>query len=256
MPTDAATAAIDDTTQDMTPDQRAWADMALQILCEEYVQAHEDLKTIDDGAETMRRHYRRFALVQERTLANEAAANGDEPACRKGCSYCCHNRVVAPAHEVMMLADRILAMPEPQRAALVERISINAERIGPTIDGTTPFTTPMPCALLGEDGACGVYEDRPSNCRRYHSLRRSDCENSFFQPNDLNSRVRLSTPLLVASAAQAMGFRKAIGERGIDTTNYELHTALREALADPAAVGERLSRGEKGFVHAAVESTS
>lgn len=228
--------------------EKRWADLAYGVLIGEYYQAAEEVPHTTDGALTTRRYYRRFELMQERVIA-EAQAHGETLACRAGCAYCCHNRVTAPAHEVLALAQAIEQLEPAQRARVIERVQRSAERVE-AMSGATAFRTPMPCALLDENNTCRTYENRPSSCRRYHSLSLSDCEDSFSRPEDLTSKVRLSTPLLAANTAQALGFRKALAERGLDTTNYELHSALREALADPVACGERFGRGEKTYLHA------
>lgn len=234
----------------MTAQEKRWSDLGYDVLTREYLEAGADIaRAPQEGSEATRRYYRRFELVQERVTGHESKQNGDTLACRKGCSYCCHHRVSAPAQEVLTLVERIEGLPAPQRAAVVEKVSRNAERVE-SMDGQTAFRTPMPCALLGENNACSVYDDRPSKCRQYHSLSLEACETSFFRPDDLSSRVPLSTPLLVASTAHYLGFRKVLEERGVDTMHYELHTALREALSDPQACGERLARGEPAFVHA------
>jgi Fe-S-cluster containining protein len=236
-------------TTTLSAREQRWSDLGFETLSREYVAAVNDIATGMQGGEATRRYYRRYEMVQERVSTHESRDNGDVPACRAGCSYCCHNRVAARAHEVLTLADGIDRMPQARKAAVMERVARNAERIE-SMDGTEPFRTPLRCALLGDDDTCMAYEDRPSNCRRYHSLRVDDCKSSFFRPEDLTSRIRVSTPLLVASEAQAMSFGKVLSERGLDTAHYELHTALREALADPNACGERFSRGGRAFVHA------
>ena len=231
--------------------QKAWSDMAYDILVAEYEQTWADVGDSKgtDGADITRRYYRRYEIVQERVTAGAVKDNGDELACRKGCSHCCHNQVTAPAHELLTLAERIQHMPEDQRGRIMERIASNAVRV----DSMTPQEAqraPLRCPLLGEDDACMAYDDRPSPCRRYHSLSYARCEDSFMNPRDFLSRIPLSTPLLVASEAQYLGFRKVLGERGIDTRYYEMNTALREALSAGDACGQRLGGGEPAFVHA------
>jgi Fe-S-cluster containining protein len=229
--------------------KQRWSDLALETLCEEYIRTSMDAKAGIDSVDLTRRHYRRFALVQQRTLETEVAQNGDALACRKGCGYCCHNRVSAPAHEILTLAACIQELPEAERAVIVERVARNAERIGP-MTSHEQFTTPIRCALLGEDASCSVYEARPTACRRYHSQSLEDCETSFFDPENLESRIRLSIPLLAMSSAHSMGLRRALAERELDATHYELHTALREAMVNPQVCADRYRRGEKTFLYA------
>lgn len=218
--------------------------LGMETMVREYSEADADGLVPGDVVEATRRHFRRFALRLER-----APLEGESPDCSKGCSYCCHNRVSAPAHEVLALAERIESMPTQQRTQVTERVKTNADRVANSI-ATERDVMPMRCALLDEHNACGAYEDRPSNCRRYHSLSVKDCEASFYAPQDLTSKIRLSTPLLVVSVSQYFGFRKLLGEHGLDTTYYELSTALHEALSDPIACRERLLRGDVAFIRA------
>jgi Fe-S-cluster containining protein len=249
IPEIAKAAAAEPATAPLNEREQRIADAGTQALFDEYRAAFTDVRQNSaDGVGITKRYFQRYALVQEK--AQEAVRQaGDKLACGKGCAYCCHNRVVAPAHELMTLADTIQAMPEAQRAVVMERVARNAERIE-SMDAATQFRTPIRCALLGDDNACMAYDDRPSNCRRYHSLRLKDCETSFFQPENLNSRIRLSTPLLIASTAQYLGFRRVLADRGVDTANYEMNTALREALSDPQACSERYGSGKGAFAHA------
>ncbi|NRF68496.1 YkgJ family cysteine cluster protein [Aquincola sp. S2] len=218
----------------------------LEVMVDEYACAVADQQAPPTGVEATRRFYKRYALRQE-----AMAGVGEEPACGKGCSYCCHTRVSAPAQEVFVLADAIGRLP-PERAAEVRaRVSANAAR-AEGMDAATHSRTPMPCAFLDEQGACSVYDDRPSNCRRYHSLSKADCEKSFSRPEDLTSRIRLNTSLLVANVSSYLGYRKVLVESAVDTSFFELNSALREALADPEACRERFDAGQPAFTDATV----
>jgi len=238
-------------SDELTERQQGWADLAFDVLVKEYQQAGIDVAASSggDGSEITRRYYRRYEIVQAQTTAGPVKENGDVIACREGCSHCCHNQVTAPAHELLTLAERIQRMPDDQRARVMEHVSRNAARVD-SMTRDEAMRSPMRCALLGDDNACTVYDDRPSSCRRCHSLSYARCEDSFMNPRDLSSRIPLSTPLLVLSQAQYLGFRKVLSERGIDTRYYEMNTALREALSAGDACGERLGRGDEVFVHA------
>jgi Fe-S-cluster containining protein len=238
-------------SDELTARQQGWADMAFDVLVDEYHKAGTDVAASsgNDGADITRRYYRRYEIVQERVATGPAKENGDVLACREGCSHCCHNQVTAPAHELLTLAARIQDMPEGQRARVMDRVSRNAERVE-SMTRDEALRTPMRCALLGEDNACMAYDDRPSSCRRCHSLSYERCEDSFLNPRNLASRIPLSTPMLVLSQAQYLGFRKVLAERGIDTRYYEMNTGLREALSAGDACGQRLGKGEDVFMHA------
>jgi Fe-S-cluster containining protein len=231
--------------------EKAWTDRACEVMVDEYFQTNADIaKMSHDGGAMTRRYYRRYEIVQEQTLQGAVKEKGDELACTKGCGYCCHHRVTAPAHELLTLAETIEKMPEAQRAVIIDRVHRNAERVE-AMTQDEAFRTPMRCALLGEDNACMSYEDRPSTCRRYHSLSLKRCTDSFHDASNLRSKIPLSTPLLVNSEAQYMGFRRAISERGVDTRYYEMNTGLREALTGMDACAQRMQSGGPTFLRAA-----
>lgn len=223
-----------------------WEATAMQVLTDEYQAATTEPAPAGEPAAT-RRYFRRYEI---RAAALPPAA--EAVACSKGCSYCCHLRVSAPAHEVFLLADALLAMDDgAQRAERLARLRGNAARVA-AMDRQRHWSTPLRCAFLGPDGACGSYESRPSSCRRYHSLSAQACKASFDAPQDLRSRIRLSTPQLVFDMAQYLGFRRALSDSGLDTTQYELNTALCEALDDPQGSRDRFRRGQRAFLQAAV----
>ncbi|WP_173980631.1 YkgJ family cysteine cluster protein [Magnetospirillum sp. UT-4] len=72
------------------------------------------------------------------------ALGGPPAACRKGCGWCCHQRVGAALIEVLALARDLAGRPE---AALI-----------------ADWRPGRPCAFL-KDGACAIYDVRPLKCR-------------------------------------------------------------------------------------------
>lgn len=81
--------------------------------------------------------------------------------CRKGCAHCCRIRVDVTADEAELLAELVragAAHPDPSRLALQRDWATPEAFVGrPRVEAE--------CVFLGEDGACTVYEDRPSACR-------------------------------------------------------------------------------------------
>ena len=81
--------------------------------------------------------------------------------CRRGCSHCCRIRVDVTADEAALLSERIragTAHPDPARLAIQRTWAAPADFLGkPRAEAD--------CVFLGADGACTVYEDRPSACR-------------------------------------------------------------------------------------------
>jgi Fe-S-cluster containining protein len=81
--------------------------------------------------------------------------------CGKGCAHCCRLWVGVTRDEAELLAERVrtgLARPDPARMELQSHWTSPFDYIGkPEAEAS--------CVFLGDDGACTVYEDRPSLCR-------------------------------------------------------------------------------------------
>jgi hypothetical protein len=90
------------------------------------------------------------------------------PACRKGCSYCCHVAVEATVPEILAIARFVRErFTQEERDRLMEAVDANIEATE-GLSGRERFFSRTPCPLL-RDGACSVYEVRPVNCRSWHS---------------------------------------------------------------------------------------
>ncbi len=96
-------------------------------------------------------------LARDRKIS---PASGDIR-CGKGCDHCCHGPVEIWPHEAALLVEAAReAGIEIDRARLERqaRYDMDAWREQPGADRA--------CVFLGEDGACRVYESRPSACRK------------------------------------------------------------------------------------------
>jgi Fe-S-cluster containining protein len=102
------------------------------------------------------------------------------------------------------------------------------------------------CALL-EDGACSVYQGRPAACRKYYSISVETCKSAFKDTSAPIVGPLEDEQVRLAGNAVALGFAKGIEDAGLDSTLYELHFALRQALTNPKAE-KRYRDGKKPFV--------
>ncbi len=192
------------------------------------------------GAQSVRRTLGRstdvdacVALVGEvDQLLTQAAAQlqstGATLACRAGCNFCCHLRVMVLPHEAIALFRHLqsrLSAPTAQR--------VRARILGSGVPGAS--TVPRrPCAFL-IDGECAAYEVRPGACAAYHSLSRERCQASFEDPAVPSSTVALQALQMVAEALEE-GIRGAIKAEGLSNEPVELHTAVAALLKDPALI--------------------
>ena len=160
---------------------------------------------------------------------------------------CCHLRVMATPAEVFGLARYIrrqLATTALQD--LTRRIADTATHLH-AIPRERLLATNVACPLL-VDGACSMYAARPFNCRAYHSLDVDACTASFNNPDDASLTHPQSAIVARINEGVQQGLADELGKAGLDRSQYELVTALDEALSDPGAEarflrGEAASRG-------------
>jgi Fe-S-cluster containining protein len=201
-------------------------------------------KTVDGAAaRTQTIHmYGRMATLQAHVIAQAKA----DPACKRGCSYCCHLRVEIRPHDAFVMAQYVrVKFNADQRAQVLARIEGTLARIAP-LTQDQHVRAGVPCALL-EDGVCSVYEARPATCRKYFSMSVDTCRNAF---NDtaapLTGEIEHEQVRLAGNAV-ALGYAKGLEDAGYDAALYELHYALHAALTNPKAE-TRYRKGKRPFV--------
>lgn len=196
--------------------------------------------------EALRR--RTLKVLDARLVEEVPRQSRSRVACAKGCAMCCHLRVMATPAEVLGLAAYIRgSLADDELVALAARISAAAAHIR-ALPRERVLATNIPCPLL-VDGACGMYPARPLNCRAYHSLEVEACRVSFEHPDDLSLTHPQSAAISRVNEGVQQGFIEAMRGVAVDTGQYELVTALDEALQDPDA-GLRFERGETVFLRA------
>lgn len=173
--------------------------------------------------------------LAQRTLkaSGERWPTADRWACRSGCSFCCHNAVSVSAPEAFRLAREVLALPEAERAAVRATLDTRADQLAAlTLEEQARRRTP--CALLSKEGACGVYAARPLPCIGMVSLSAAACESVFATP-ERGEKIPVDRLWFTVSGAHNLALRLASRDAGLAHLRYELHDALRVALADPTA---------------------
>jgi Fe-S-cluster containining protein len=147
-------------------------------------------------------------------------------ACRAGCNFCCHLRVMMLPHEAIALF-RYLQSRMPTATAQRVRARLR--------DDTSSATTGRRACAFLVDGECAAYEARPSACAGYHSLSKERCEQSFLDPSLPTSTVALRSLQVVATALED-GVDAALRTQGLSQDRIELHTAVAALLANPALI--------------------
>ena len=183
----------------------------------------------------------------DEVLATTIANHGVKLACSRGCSYCCNLRVQVQPYEAFALAAWLRRHFDASRlAAVIARLRANAARTLELGEDARKRTN-MPCALLGDDGACTAYEARPAQCRRYHSTSLDPCK--AFHANPSNDAVESAMHEAVAHNADVIitQGRHAARAQRLDDASVDMNIALLEALENPKA-WRRWRDGKKPFV--------
>jgi Fe-S-cluster containining protein len=100
--------------------------------------------------------------------------------CKKGCSFCCHQVIPVNEHEVNhIISNYHDKVDQLDLVALEKQITATMENV----KETRTFDE-MKCAFLNDDGACTIYEQRPTICRAFSMLDKNEGCNVFNETND------------------------------------------------------------------------
>lgn len=175
--------------------------------------------------------------VFDLTLRKLPAAQRQQPlACTAGCTYCCHNMVMATAPEVFLAARELRSRYDKAHLASVAG---RCDAVGQAREaGARP-----PCPLLEAD-RCSVYSARPAVCRKHNSFAVEPCRNEHEgRPSRIPLRPFDQGVFECCAAALIAGLRLWDARAA---SVLELSSALRAALADERSEARWLA-GEDVF---------
>ena len=177
-----------------------------------------------------------YASAPEMTKLKQSVA------CRKGCSFCCHMAVEATIVEAILVWRRAAHLPALSRA--VHESAAKSANVEPH----ARWRARTPCPMLGSDGACQVYEDRPGSCRAFVSVDAKACERALTSAG--TDEENLSVPIVPfprkIETAISIGVRRAIAAENLQSCNVELTAALH-LLANDSTAATRWMAGETVF---------
>lgn len=160
-------------------------------------------------------------------------------ACRKGCAHCCTNFVSASIPEILSLAGAVRSASPAADAPIRRRI----DAVVPGDLGAADRTRlTAPCPVL-ENGACSAYGSRPLVCRGFASVSLDACIRSL---SDASVAIPNTRHRVHYRTQCAMALWAALKASGLSYASYDLHHALRVALAVPDAEADWL-RGAEVF---------
>jgi hypothetical protein len=183
----------------------------------------------------------RLTLQAERRLPPAAP-----PACRPGCTYCCHQNVAVSPPEALAIARHLrTTLTSSELAGVIWRVAGTTSRLRNT-GRRERFLLRVPCLLLSK-GHCTVYSLRPLTCRGDNSLDAGVCAAAFDDPASTGDRAPVEYPPQRAIASGLLwGTVDALGEAGLEGGPLELTRALAVALEREDAA-EAWLRGERPF---------
>lgn len=190
-----------------------------------------------------------FHRKVDEVFAASLSGLGVSPACKRGCSYCCHMQVEILPPESFALAEWLRRNLAPAALDAVKaKLRDNANRTR-ELGIEARKRANLACALLGSDGACSAYEARPAQCRRFHSTNLRTCQSSYAAPED--DSIESPAHPLVAHNVQVIVTLAQHGLRaeGLDATPQDMNLALLDALESGKAL-RRWRAGKKAFVSA------
>lgn len=120
---------------------------------------------------------------QDRTALE--AANYHKANCAKGCNHCCRRVVLASLPEGIQIAERLIGefKYQSKQTEFVNELYKQVQFLE-----KNPADSALDCTFLNKEGACDIYEYRPSICRYLYVV--SDPEEC--RPNKAISRIDLS----------------------------------------------------------------
>ncbi len=170
---------------------------------------------------------------------SDIAADEPDYACRKGCSWCCHQTVMVTAPEALLVAQYIRERFDAETiASLRDRIAGNAAEID-GLSNDDRLDRGLACVFL-QDGDCSIYPARPLPCRGGFSEDADYCQSLLENREETQAAVAAGTldgkflivPKMLFDSAQ-VGMAAAVRNDGLNADPIELTAAVAIALSDP-----------------------
>lgn len=94
-----------------------------------------------------------------RAIDDHFANSKQQPTCKKGCNFCCHQNVDASIDEAALIVDYC-----QENGITIDKHALRRRLSIPFLE--VPLSQFSACVFL-KDGQCSIYPVRPLNCRTY-----------------------------------------------------------------------------------------
>ena len=176
------------------------------------------------------------------------------PACRSGCSYCCHGPVHLTPLELLNIVLHINSadVTVAQRADWQARISSRLAFIG-TLAVSDQLQMTIPCPFLC-DGSCSIYAVRPLFCRGRNVIGIAACQAGFANPAEPQQYEIIQEQMLL-SQCLVLNILLALKKIGLPDQFVDLSLASIMAFDTPDLV-ERWLDGDNVLSGAELQAHS
>ena len=183
------------------------------------------------------------------TFIKRTEAEGNPSACKKGCSFCCHQTVMASPYELLYMADYIEKKYKGDALHVIVNRAENKKSNTEKFHINKLLKYKQPCPLLHPAGRfCRVYPARPMACRIYLSSNVQSCKDDLDNPNNDSIFPKLFEMPLRAGRMMNEGFHARI-RKGRETNLQAFESTIEEGLLTalkPMAF-ENWLKGQKVF---------
>lgn len=212
----------------------------INVASQEYEISYLELMAASPHRALLNFHARHEQRIEDITRRSKKAK-----ACARGCTYCCHFKVIADAVEIFAMVDYVQAnFDQTQIDQITQSAKQNIEEAR-TLSHEQHSTINQKCPLL-IDNACAVYPVRTIRCRNFHAVDVSSCRASYDNPKDLTILNDNIPELYIAAMGSGDGFMAALHSHGYDDRSYDHNAAFVEALQNPRC-RSRYDAGQRAF---------
>jgi Fe-S-cluster containining protein len=137
---------------------------------------------VSSAYEKVLKKYAELLKSVDHWFARAAASAGDAVLCGKGCSSCCRGQFDITLLDAFFVRQGFDALADPVQEKVLSRVASQLDSLRLTwpevsppyiinslpeedLNRLMPEEDPTPCPLLGDDGLCLIYENRPMTCR-------------------------------------------------------------------------------------------
>lgn len=183
------------------------------------------------------------------SFLSRSQAEGKPSSCKMGCSYCCHQTVLAAPYELLYLADFLKRKFKPEALELIkERAEAKYKNTGKLgINKLLNFK--QACPLLHPTGGfCRAYQARPMACRIYLSESVESCKLDLDNPDDDTIFPALYNMPLRAGRMLNEGFQARL-RKGRENSLQAFENTIEEGVLEALKANsfEKWMAGQKVF---------